>query len=915
MQSIQNQLTSYLEKGRRFSKWQKAVTFLACIVVFCTVYALILPAITLEGNTTCGKKEHTHTNACYEAAVIEKKETLICTQDEVEPHVHTDSCYEIREVEIQVEETIEVPIEATNPQDVDMDLPPTRTETVVRTEVQEEKVLICGSEETKGHLHDEGCYTETEVYGEETLSCGMEEHSHTKSCYANNDADVESEEDWMGTFTDVTITNDWVEDTLAIAKTQLGYHESYDNYIVAEDGEQKGYTRYGEWYGVPYGDWCAMFISFCLHYADVENFPLEAACQSWISKIKELEENSRDKDGVIQYNAWRRADNGYIPKRGNLIFFDWDADGSSDHVGIVAGTENDEDGNTIVTTIEGNTSDIVGYREYQIEDSTIMGYGILPKQDYFCGMTGHTHDDDCYGGTDKLICETAAHIHKQACKEKTSSTEDDTADKSTSADGIVADTNSALTEVCVTKHWTENTPEDITVEVVLYANGKQIGDAVKLNKAKEWSHKWTELNKYDTQGELIEYDIRENAVEGYHSNVMRVSSGNSKVIVWKRENALEEGQQYLVVNQDGAVKGSEDQLSWVYAHPENAALCSQDLIWTAKLSKNGKMELHNNVTGYVIKESSSAEELDVANCMIYRRTEKELPQAEYNFVLTNTKNTKGIERRENVEFVNVSVKNQWEGRPDCAYPESVKVQLMQNGQPYDVPMGLDAENDWSMTWFQLPKSDDDGNAYAYAVEPIALEYYTSMQETKTDDQGKQNVIITNSWAPEVVTIALHKVDAGNTENFLSGAEFDLYLKTEGAEGEVSVPGTESVKGIFSGTIKVGNTGIALMEPVAGETYYLVETRAPDGYSRLIDSVGFRSDKKDEQIELTLLSGEKWTEATSGAEAVLMVKNSNGYLLPKVGGCGTGFYIMIGVSLMFSALCLMYIKTKRRASEI
>ena len=38
------------------------------------------------------------------------------------------------------------------------------------------------------------------------------------------------------------------------------------DYIVKEDGKTTdGYTRYGDWYGVPYGDWCAMFASFCIH--------------------------------------------------------------------------------------------------------------------------------------------------------------------------------------------------------------------------------------------------------------------------------------------------------------------------------------------------------------------------------------------------------------------------------------------------------------------------------------------------------------------------------------------------------------------------------------------------------------------------------------------------------------------------
>lgn len=53
-------------KKRRFRKrWYRLLTVLCSVVVFCTTYALILPAITMEN--TCPWQEHTHTEACYES--------------------------------------------------------------------------------------------------------------------------------------------------------------------------------------------------------------------------------------------------------------------------------------------------------------------------------------------------------------------------------------------------------------------------------------------------------------------------------------------------------------------------------------------------------------------------------------------------------------------------------------------------------------------------------------------------------------------------------------------------------------------------------------------------------------------------------------------------------------------------------
>ena len=58
---------------------------LSCVVVFCTVYALILPAITLERKTVCGQEEHSHTEECYSS-----DGQLACGKTE---HTHTESCY------------------------------------------------------------------------------------------------------------------------------------------------------------------------------------------------------------------------------------------------------------------------------------------------------------------------------------------------------------------------------------------------------------------------------------------------------------------------------------------------------------------------------------------------------------------------------------------------------------------------------------------------------------------------------------------------------------------------------------------------------------------------------------------------------------------------------------------------------
>lgn len=91
---VSDYIKKLLKDKARLKKWKKITLALSCVVVFCVVYALTLPAITLEGKTICGMEEHTHTEECY----LDDK--LICDKEE---HQHTEDCYE-KEEEQPVEE-------------------------------------------------------------------------------------------------------------------------------------------------------------------------------------------------------------------------------------------------------------------------------------------------------------------------------------------------------------------------------------------------------------------------------------------------------------------------------------------------------------------------------------------------------------------------------------------------------------------------------------------------------------------------------------------------------------------------------------------------------------------------------------------------------------------------------------------
>lgn len=152
------------------------------------------------------------------------------------------------------------------------------------------------------------------------------------------------------------------------AKSWLGCKESDGSFKIIID-TYNAHKPLARGYAVKYTDsWCAAFVSAVaikLGYTDI--IPTECSCSKMIELLKKL--------GAFV------EDDAYIPKSGDILFYDWDDTGKgdnagvSDHVGIVEKV----DGNTI-TVIEGNYSDSVKRRTIEVNGKYIRGYG-APKYD------------------------------------------------------------------------------------------------------------------------------------------------------------------------------------------------------------------------------------------------------------------------------------------------------------------------------------------------------------------------------------------------------------------------------------------------------------------------------------------------------------------------------------------------------
>ena len=152
------------------------------------------------------------------------------------------------------------------------------------------------------------------------------------------------------------------DDLLVLARSQLGYQASMLNYSVDENGEIHNYTRYGAWYGNTYGDWCAMFAAFCLHYAGIPEdvFPRSSNCGDWVNLLR--------KRGLFAEREEAE------PRRGDLVFF-----GNRYeilHMGIVSRVDEEED---LLYCIQGNDNRKVTERKVALDHGSIIGYGVLPS--------------------------------------------------------------------------------------------------------------------------------------------------------------------------------------------------------------------------------------------------------------------------------------------------------------------------------------------------------------------------------------------------------------------------------------------------------------------------------------------------------------------------------------------------------
>ena len=224
---------------------------------------------------------------------------------------------------------------------------------------KQEKVLVCGLDESESHHHTDECYAVQDV-----LVCTKQEHKHTAECFEKSDssADIESEKDWKSSISKAKITDDWANNIAQVAQTQLNYKESKKNFVWNENGDKLGYTRYGDWFGNRYADWNNMFVAFCFKFSNIpyDLIPYKLPVYKWIESMK-------------TNDIFEAADDAK-PQKGDIIFLDKDEDGKADSTAIVVEIKKSD-----IVAVEGNVDDEVKKVSYTLDDKKVSGFGKIAR--------------------------------------------------------------------------------------------------------------------------------------------------------------------------------------------------------------------------------------------------------------------------------------------------------------------------------------------------------------------------------------------------------------------------------------------------------------------------------------------------------------------------------------------------------
>ncbi len=192
---------------------------------------------------------------------------------------------------------------------------------------------------------------------------------------------------WYENFVALELGTNQRNNVLAVAISQLGYHEGEVGDYSGKGTSGGNCVEYfrllvdknGNNWNNNAAEWCACFVNWCLNQAHIDYASSEIGCWKWVGELKAM---NMFKDSAAYGGT-------YTPKPADMIFFNWnEVNTNSGHIGYVLYTTNDR-----VYTIEGNADNNVTVRSYALNDRCVIGYGTPPYEEGDVPTIDHSYKD------------------------------------------------------------------------------------------------------------------------------------------------------------------------------------------------------------------------------------------------------------------------------------------------------------------------------------------------------------------------------------------------------------------------------------------------------------------------------------------------------------------------------------------
>ena len=516
-------------------------------------------------------------------------------------------------------------------------------------------------------------------------------------------------------------------------------------------------------------------------------------------------------------------------------------------------------------------------------------------------------------------------------------------------------------DLTVNKTWDDNNntrglrPNELVVQLYRRLNGSQgdftenVGDPVSIGinasgnplpgtrvsgDKNTWTYMWSDLDK------RYEYTVKEVIPDGYYQSV------NQRIISTDdigRSTTVNITNTYTTTEADAVKKWKN--ADGTTAAPENATvvftLYADGEATQITVTLDGNIDTAPDGTdGY----ENEAWKAAFVNLPKYKTVNGEAHEIVYTIgetttypgytaapsspvesggTITNSQDTTtvyAIKAWENADGTTAAPENATVVFTLHADGEATPYTVTLNGTADEVPTitaGYESEA-WKAVFVNLPKYKHDGTTeIVYTIAETTR--YTGYKASTTEPVESGQTITNSQISAE---IKLLKIGDGQTSTKLDGAEFELYSTWKGADATDNVK-AKNISGQEIGTITTTN-GLATIGKLLPGTYYLVETKAPDGYNMLTDPVEIYIQLADQDPGYTVSYKQKGYGASSAAGSLspdsngaylITVSDPSGAVLPNTGGSGTLPYTLGGIALIMASALMYGFRMRRRERRL